>query len=250
MPMHDWTRVPSGLFHHFHQDWSIEIARALNRGCLPKGLAALVEQRADTREGDVLAIGTYQPATPVLGTEPPVLTLDRPTTRIVQRTPNQAYAVRANRVVVRHHLGRIVSVIEIVSPGNKDNRAAVRHFVDKRLELLRKGVHLLVLDLFPPTPRDPHGLHPLIWDELGGKEVAFPAGKDRLLASYEAGTEYSAYVEPLAVGDKLPSMPLYVARELFVRVPLEATYRETWAASPEALREAVETGVLPDPDAE
>jgi hypothetical protein len=31
MPIHDWTRVPVGLFHHFHQDWTIEIARDLNR---------------------------------------------------------------------------------------------------------------------------------------------------------------------------------------------------------------------------
>jgi hypothetical protein len=40
MPIHDWSRVPSGLFHHFRQDWSIEIARTLNRGRLPKGLPA------------------------------------------------------------------------------------------------------------------------------------------------------------------------------------------------------------------
>ena len=56
MPIHDWTRVPAGLFHPFHQDWSIEIARALNRGRLPSGLSALVEQRAGLREPDVLAI--------------------------------------------------------------------------------------------------------------------------------------------------------------------------------------------------
>lgn len=42
MPIQDWTRVPAGLFHHFHQDWSVEIVRALNRGILPKGVAALV----------------------------------------------------------------------------------------------------------------------------------------------------------------------------------------------------------------
>ena len=56
MSIHDWTRVPAGLFHHFHQDWSIEIARALNRGRLPAGLSALVEQRAGLREPDLLAI--------------------------------------------------------------------------------------------------------------------------------------------------------------------------------------------------
>jgi hypothetical protein len=25
MPIHDWTRVSAGIFHHFHQDWTIEI---------------------------------------------------------------------------------------------------------------------------------------------------------------------------------------------------------------------------------
>jgi hypothetical protein len=56
MPIHDWTRVPAGLFHHFHQDWSIEIARALNRGRLPRGVDALVEQQSGPSEADILAI--------------------------------------------------------------------------------------------------------------------------------------------------------------------------------------------------
>jgi len=56
MPLHDWTRIPAGLFHHFQQDWSIEIARELNRGRLPQGLSALVEQRSGPREADVLNI--------------------------------------------------------------------------------------------------------------------------------------------------------------------------------------------------
>jgi hypothetical protein len=56
MPLHDWTRVPAGLFHHFQQSWSIRIADTLNAGRLPKGVAALVEQRAGPRQTDVLAI--------------------------------------------------------------------------------------------------------------------------------------------------------------------------------------------------
>jgi hypothetical protein len=56
MPLHDWTRVPPGLLHHFHQDWSIEFARTLNRGGLPKGVSALVERRSGPLEADVLAI--------------------------------------------------------------------------------------------------------------------------------------------------------------------------------------------------
>ena len=31
MPIHDWTRVPSGLFHDFHQCWTIDIKNAFSR---------------------------------------------------------------------------------------------------------------------------------------------------------------------------------------------------------------------------
>src|SRR6516164_9474648 len=104
MPIHDWTRVPSGLFHHFHQDWSIEIARTLNRGLLPKGVAALVEQRAGPREPDVL---TIEARTKKGDGEGGATTMERPVTWLVRRTSNAIYAARANRIVVRHHLGRI-----------------------------------------------------------------------------------------------------------------------------------------------
>lgn len=221
MPIHDWTRVPSGLFHDFHQTWSIHLKTALNSGILPKGLSALVEQRAVGREPDVLA---------------------------VYRTAKEIYASRANRVVVKHHLGRVVAVIEIFSPGNKDSRAAIREFVGKAVELLQSGIHLLLVDLFPPTPRDVLGIHKLIWDEISDEPFRFPPGKDRLLVSYELGTEQAAYVQTLAVGDALPQMPLFVAEGVHVKTPLEATYRSAWYGCPEELRSAVETGILPQPE--
>jgi hypothetical protein len=248
MPIHDWTKVPSGLFHHFHQDWSIEIARTLNRGRLPRGVAALVEQRAGPRGADVLAIERRAKLWPD-GSECPVATVE-PVTRIVRRTTKEIYAVRANRIVVRHHLGRIIAVIEIISPGNKDSRAALRDFVDKTIDLLREGVHVLIIDLFPPTARDPLGLHKVIWDEILEEDFAFPPDKDRILASYKAGNERVAYVEPVAVGDPLPDMPLFLTQDVHVKVPLEPTYQTTWDATPEDLRLAVETGVMPEPEAE
>lgn len=222
MAIHDWTRVPAGLFHDFHQSWSIRIKDALNSGRLPKGVAALVEQRSGPREADVLAI----------------------------RTTKEIFSDRANRIVVKHHLGRIIAVIEILSPGNKDSRAALRDFVDKTIDFLREGIHVLIVDLFPPTPRDPLGIHKVIWDEIVEEDFAFPPGKDRILASYETGRERAAYVEPVAVGDPLPEMPLFLTNEVHVLVPLEPTYQATWHVSPEDMRLAVETGVMPEPDAE
>jgi hypothetical protein len=251
MPIHDWTRVPAGLFHDFHQSWSIRIKDALNAGRLPKGVAALVEQRAGPRESDVLAIERRNGPTRTRGgREGGITTADRPVTQIVRRSTKAIYSGRANRIVVRHHLGRIIAVIEIVSPGNKDSRAALRDFVDKTIEFLRGGIHVLIIDLFPPTPRDPFGIHKAIWDEIEEEDFAIPSGKDRLLVSYETDGVRTAYIQPVGVGDSLPEMPLFLATDFHVKVPLEPTYQATWDASPAELRLAVETGVMPEPDAE
>jgi hypothetical protein len=251
MPIHDWTRVPAGLFHDFHQSWCVRIKDALNAGRLPKGVAALVEQRAGPTEGDVLAIERRsRPSHSSADGDRGLATADRPVTQIVRRSNKGFYADRANRIVVRHHLGQIIAVIEIVSPGNKDSRAGLRDFVDKTLEFLRAGIHVLIVDLFPPTPRDPFGIHKVVWDEITEEPFEFPEGKDRILASYETGTEQVAYVEPIGVGDQLPDMPLFLMNGLNVSVPLDPTYKLTWDATPEEMRLAVETGVLPEADIE
>ena len=247
MPIHDWTRVPAGLFHHFHQDWSIEVARELNRGRLPKGFSALVERRPGPREVDVLTIDSTRSGAES-GSDRGVALVDPPAARIVRRSTKQIYAGRANRIVVRHHLGRMVAVIEIVSQGNKDSRAALRDFVEKIIELLQAGNHVLVVDLFPPSARDPWGIHKAVRDEIEEEEFTFPAEKDRIVVSYETGGQRVAYIEPVAVGDELPDMPLFLASGLHIPVPLEPTYRAAWEASPEDLRRAVERGRLPEPD--
>jgi Protein of unknown function (DUF4058) len=251
MPIHDWSRIPAGLFHDFHQSWSIRIKDALNAGRLPHGVAALVEQRSGPRESDVLAVESRgKPPRSGFGSEGGVATMEPPVTRFVSRTTKEIYATRANRIVIKHHLGRTIAVIEIVSPGNKDSRAAMRDFVDKTIDFLRKGIHLLMIDLFPPTPRDPFGMHKVIWDEIEEKDFALPEGKDRILASYETGGVRAYYVEAIGVGDVLPDMPLFLANSWHVPVPLESTYQATWDASPEDYRVAIETGVMPEPDAE
>ena len=71
----------------------------------------------------------------------------------VGQSSNQIYATRANRIVVKHRLGRIVSVIEIVSPGNKDSRAALRDFVDKVIDFLRGDSYSCHRSVPPNTAR-------------------------------------------------------------------------------------------------
>jgi hypothetical protein len=159
-----------------------------------------------------------------------------PQTRLTQRAEVDSYIRKASHVTVRHRHGQVVSIIEIVSPDNKAIRAELRALVQKSAELLRQGVHLLLIDPFPPGKRDPHGVHKAIWDEFEEKEIEVPAGKPLVLASYDAGPDYVAYVEFVAVGDVLPDMPLFLQPGVYVLVPLESTYQNAWREFPAALQ--------------
>jgi hypothetical protein len=146
---------------------------------------------------------------------------------------------------------RIVAVLEIVSPGNKASTHAVRSFVEKTHEFLRAGVNVLLIDPFPPGPRDPHTLHKLIWDEYEDVPFELPADEPLLLAAYRAanasaGVSVRANIEPLRVGAAIPDMPAWIDCDGFVEVPLESAYRAAWDASPSDFRYLVEHGRLPD----
>src|SRR3954469_12879615 len=151
MPIHDWSRVDAGLFHDFHQDWTIELRRSLNDGRLPPGYMALTDQQIGGPIPDVLTLqrGPKRPETRGLGGGLAVATAP-PRARFVDELEEDTYARRANRIRIQHRHGQVVAVIEIVSPGNKNSRHALRSFVRKAADLLRQGVHLLVVDLFPP----------------------------------------------------------------------------------------------------
>jgi hypothetical protein len=215
MPVHDWTRVDAGLFHAFHQGWVCALADVFNTGGLPPGYFALI-----------------QPS--VVGSLPGMWPL------VVEGSEAESYAHRANQVSVRHERGRVAAVIEIVSPGNKDSRRALTAFVHKLADLIGAGVHLLIVDPFPPGPHDPHGIHKAIWDEIVEAEFELPPDKPLTLAAYQASPSLVAYVEPIGVGDVLPDMPLFLEPKVYVPAPLEATYQTTWNAFPAALKPLLE----------
>jgi len=111
----------------------------------------------------------------------------------------------------------LIAVIEIVSPGNKGSANAIKAFARK-------------------TVRDPEGIHPVIWQPFRDEPFVLPADKPLTLASYSVGEEKAVYVEPVAVGDALPDMPLFLSPERYAPCPLDAAYRATWAVFPVALR--------------
>jgi hypothetical protein len=242
MPVHNWKQADVGLFHHFHQQWSGELCDGLNAGVLPPGYFALIEQKALGVEPDVLTLSTRPKPdeTPAPGGGIALAETPPAVRHVSQVTEAASYAAKANRIGVRNSLGELVAVVEIVSPGNKDRGHSIRAFVEKTLDFLEKGVHVLVIDLFPPGARDPHGIHRAIWDEVRDDDYTPPADKPLTLASYVAAPVYTAYVEAAGVGDPLPPMPIFLDRYTYVRAPLEETYVRTWDKCPRQMRELVE----------
>jgi len=163
-----------------------------------------------------------------------------PRTLITRRAEADAYVGKASRIAVRHRHGNVVAIIEIVSPGNKASQVEFNSLVEKSAELIRQGVHLLVIDVFPPGRRDPQGIHKAIWDAFDEEELELPPGKPLTIASYDAGPDHVAYVEFVGVGDPLPEMPLFLKPEVYVPVPLEAVYRTAWDSFPAQLKGLLE----------
>lgn len=241
MPIHDWTRVDAGLFHDFHQSWTVALRDALNLGGLPPSYFALVEQRIQGPIPDVLTLQlSPRGEEPSNGRVGLAVATTPPRTRLIRRSEAEIYAGKANRITVRHRHGDVVAVIEIVSPGNKASRAQLRAFMEKSADLIHQNVHLLVIDLFPPGPRDPQGIAKAIWNEFQEEDFELPPDKPLMLASYDAGPPRVAYIEPVAVGDVLPDLPLFLKPGFYVPAPLETTYQTTWKAFPAALKGLLE----------
>lgn len=235
MPVHDWTRVGAAIFHHFHQGWIGAIASALNHGLLPPDTYALAEQIAGGLGPDVLTLEA--PTEGPKSSQPArggVALLQRPPrVRFRDRTETDQYAAKANLIAIRHSSDhRVIAILEIVSPGNKSTRQSVRRFVDKAYEFMRAGVHLLIVDVFPSGKRDPEGIHKEIWNEWTDNNFVLPIDKRLTLVSYISGPCPEAFIEPIAIGDELPDMPLFLNPGEYVDTPLEATYDRAWETVP------------------
>jgi hypothetical protein len=248
MPIHDWTRVDAGIFHSFHTTWIGELTIRLNAGLLPADYFALGEQVAGEIGLDVLTL--HEPARKEDVPEPgdtsgglAVATVP-PQVLTTAQTEARYYTSRQRRLVIRHASGnRMVALLEIVSPGNKNSRHAFDTFLDKALGALEHGIHLLLIDLQPPGVRDPQGIHSALWEALTGAGYEPPVGKDRTLVAYSAGLIKKAYVEPVAIGQALTPMPLFLTEDRYVNVPLEETYQAAYQGVPRIYRRALEVEI-------
>lgn len=247
MPIHDWMRVPAGIFHDFHVAWIPEIRKVLNGGLLPSGYYALAEQHAGERIADILTLHASAPPPEPPPLPPPTggtLLAEAPPKMRRKQTIEQELLSLQRSLAIRHVSGhRLIALLEIVSPRNKDRAQAVEEFADTAASALRAGIHVLVVDLVPPGKHDPQGMHGAIRHRLNSifeEPYDLPAEEPLTLASYVAGLSVDAYLEHAAVGAGLPAMPLFLRPDRYVDVPLEATYQEAYRGFPAFWREVLE----------
>jgi len=253
MPMHDWTRVSAGTFHAFHNAWITHIQEALNGGLLPDPYYALGEQRSGDIGPDVLtlkastetdvagAVGSSDYGDPASGLV--AVAESPPQVRMSQEAVEDIafYLRRQRAVVVRHASGdRVVALVEIVSRANRHSLETLDDFVDKLVAALREGIHVLVIDPFPPGRHDPNGIHGFVWERLMAGDYEAPDELPLTLVSYTAGHPITAWVEPLAVGCELTAMPLFLTTGHYIPLPLEETYGQSWAGVPRRWQRVIE----------
>jgi hypothetical protein len=278
MPVHDWTRVSAGIFHHFHHDWIAENARALNRVFRGTDYYALAEQVAGGWGPDVLTLqrlpttlppektrrerskktrpsaaslsGGSASALPSQGGAVALaalpaqgiavsLAVSPPKLRFRITDEKKWYAAKKKAVTIRHvSEHKLVAVLEILSPGNKASRDNLDDFVHKAHQLLNAGVHFALVDLFPPTRRDPEGIHPILWGDDDEEVFQFDQAKPLTCASYRAGLT-EAFIEPVGIGDPLPTLPVFLHADEYVPLALEETYQSALEALPDVWRDAL-----------
>ena len=245
MPIHDWTRAPTGVFHQVHNAWITAPVKRMNKGLLPPHLDAMGEQKFPGAEPDVLSLQDLDrpvpPDWPIgeeggggvasLATKPPAVAA------VDTAEELRWFDTREDQVVVRRVNGDdVVAVAEIVSEGKKSGRDRFGRFLTKNADHLAAGIHLLLVDLHPPGRTDPAGLHAAFWEFVTGDQPAAPgvaADAPLMQFSYRAGRPLNAFLQPAAPGDDLARMPLFLSAEAYLETPLPEGYADAVDTLPE-----------------
>jgi hypothetical protein len=240
MPIHDWTRVDPGTFHDFHRGWTVGLSNALNSGVLPARYFAMIEQRTKGLDGhelmQPLTTAEEEDADRSIGGGVSIAATPPRAQRVLRMPDVNFYTGIANPIAIRDTDGRLIAVVEILSPGSKHSIGAFRTFVEKSAHLIISSVHLLVVDLFPPTRHDPDGMAKAIWDQFAEDEMPLPKGRALTLSACDAGPERTIYAYYCAAGEVLPEVPLFIRPGVYVSVPLESTYQSAWRVFPAPLK--------------
>jgi hypothetical protein len=171
---------------------------------------------ADADEGEV-AVATYAPPKPSLTLEPQLPNQDVYEVRI--------YDSRRNR--------RLVAAIEIVSPSNKDRPETRGTFVSKVTALLKHDICVSIVDVVSTSDLN------LYADLMSFLESTDPVLGDEPPPMYAVTVRMryegrrrlmDNWYHPLAIGQPLPTLPIWLKETLAISLELESSYEETCRA--------------------
>ena len=235
MPLLDHFNPPLNRTHpwrSFHGAWAAAMARLLNQGVLPPGyyavplvdrdgpieidVAALREQEAPGAAGGTAAPQTWAPPAPGLA-----VAIELPAADAVEV---QVFADDGDP--------RLTAAVELLSPRNKDRPQARQAFAVKCVGYLQQGSSVVVVDTVTTRRAD---LNATILSLLGVETgaAALPSGLSavsyRAVGREEETQQLQLWPAPLALGQPLPTLPLWIASDFSVPLDLEASYQTTCA---------------------
>lgn len=230
MPLRDHFHPPTSdraSWEEVHGAWPTWISFRLNELLPPEYRSGVRVHLGRAAELDVTTYEEGDPTDPGGGGGAAVAWAPAaPAVLLDTETPDPPeYEVR---VYDERRARRLVAVVEIVSPSNKDRADHRETFVAKCHALLHQGVCVTVVD--PVTERGGN-----LYAELAERMGADPpvlAGAQLYAVSLRRRTEgerfrLEAWDHELTVGAALPTLPLWYAENRYVPLELERTYEAT-----------------------
>ena len=219
MPLLDHFHPPLSErrhWHSFHNSWATYLSSQLN-ALLPEGYFA----EANVQYGIEIDVAAFEEpvAAVATGWTPPPPQASVPL--------ELAGAVVEVGIFSRSGGPVLAGAVELVSPANKDRPSHRDALVSKCAAYLQAGVGLVLVDVVTERPAD---LHRELLVRLG--VVDAESGPALFGAAYRpvergGGGALDIWREPVAVGQPLPTLPLWLRGGLCLPVELEATYVRT-----------------------
>jgi hypothetical protein len=237
MPLRDHFRPPISQqrsWDEVHGGWPMVIVQQLGQLLPPQYSAGPRVHLGSEIEIDVAtfisepAVATYGTTDSQAASAPPLWRPGEPTLTV--ETDLADFDEYQVRVYDMHRGRRLVAVIELISPANKDRTEHRQQFTAKCAALLRQGVSVMLVDAV--TVRDAN-LYASLLQLIDQRDPSLgerPSGTYAVACRWNPrGTSprLEAWYHSLAPGSPLPCLPLWLADELAIPLDLEASYEQT-----------------------
>lgn len=236
MPLLDHFNPPLSQrrrWDSFHSAWAEAMAQRLNEDLLPPHYFAEANVKLGTRVA--ADVGTFQEQSDgVAAAEGGGVAVWAPP-RPVAITPLHFSQPDLFEVqVINDEEGpRVVAAIELVSPANKDRPANRHMFAVKCGGYLQQGISVVMVDVVTERAGNLHRellqLLEVTADTMAQAPADLYAAGYRTVAVGE-NANLEMWVELLALGERLPTLPLWIDPDKCIPLNLEQTYLAACAA--------------------